>query len=454
LTPGGLAESGGEWTRAWWAALSALALTYALFVGRGGPGPIPIALLTVALVAGGFAAVGAPRWPKKLLAPMRLVRFGIAGSIALLTIWPVTNPLAQERVADYAPFWLGLVLTAVVLVVPRFGAWLTPGMQFGLLILLHLAIGTWVILIADNPHIDVWIMQRDGVQALAEGINPYLPIYDNLHGVDSPYYGPGLVVDGKLTIGFPYPPLSLILAAPGELLLGDPRFAHLMALEASAVAMAFIRWTSIGRSAAVLLLFNPWTFFLIAGSWTEPLVILAVALVGLAAARAQRWLWLAVGMMISVKQYAIIGLPLAVLLLTQTREAGWRLTWRASALAIAMALPFAIWDPGAFGWSAIGSLAAQIFRPDSLSYLVLLPGDWGPRLSILGFLFLIPVSALIYWRAPRSPAGFATGMAFLLLAFFAFSRQGSANYHFAVIGCLLIAVAATEAPAIVRAERS
>ena len=78
-----------------------------------------------------------------------------------------------------------------------------------------------------------------------------------------------------------------------------------------------------------------------------------------------------------------------------------------------------------------------------LSFLAMLPGDWGPRLSSVGFLLLVPLGALALWRAPRTAFGFAASLGMLLLVFFAFSRQGSANYHFAVIGILCAAVAAS-----------
>ena len=431
--------------RAWWAAAAALALGYAIYVGRGGPGVIPFLFLSVAIGAAAVAAlarvaprIGTGRGLRKLLG------FGLAVELALLAVWPLTNPLAQDSLGDYLPFWTGLALVALVAVAPMFGLSRGGWPRLVILAVLHLALGTWVIVIAPDPFIDVWVMQADGARALLEGTNPYLPIYENLHGADSPYYGPGLVEDGQLTIGFPYPPLSLLLVVPGELLLGDPRFIHLIALELAAAAMVLAgRSSRTSMSAALLFLFAPWTFFVVAGAWTEPLVILAVAGVLLAATRAPRWLGVAVGLMLSVKQYLLLGLPLALIFLARDRRARWRIGWQSVAIAVVLTLPFLAWNPGAFLWSTLGSLAGQIFRPDSLSFLSALPGDWGPRLSWLGFLLLIPIGALAIWRAPRTPFGFAASLGLLLLVFFAFSRQGSANYHFAVIGILCAAVAAS-----------
>ena len=436
-----LARSEG-W-RAWWAAAGALALGYAIYVGRGGPGPIPFVFLAIAIGAVAVAAlrrspprIGTGRGLPKLLG------FGLAVDVALLAVWPLTNPLAQDGPADYVPFWAGLTFVAAVAVAPIFGVMRRGWLRLAILAALHFILGVWVILVAPDPFIDVWVMQADGARALVEGVNPYLPIYENLHGADSPYYGPGLVVDGELTIGFPYPPLSLLLVMPGELLAGDPRFVHLLALEIAAIAMAFSGHLGrVSTSAALVFLFTPWTFFLVAGAWTEPLVILGVAGVLLAAMRTPRLLGVAVGLMIAIKQYVLLGLPLALIFLARSDRERWRIGWQSVALAAALTLPFFVWDPGAFSWSTLGSLAGQVFRPDSLSFLAALPGDWGPRLSGFGFLLLVPLGALALWRAPRTAFGFAASLGLMLLVFFAFSRQGSANYSFAVIGILCAAVA-------------
>jgi len=60
--------------------------------------------------------------------------------------------------------------------------------------------------------------------------------------------------------------------------------------------------------------------------------------------------------------------------------------------------------------------------------------------------------ALSLWRAPRTPAGFALSLGFILLAFFAFNKQAFCNYYFFVIGAMCCAVGALELPAL--ADRS
>lgn len=431
--------------RSSFAVATALALAYALYVGRGGGYPIPLVLLTVSLACAGVVVLhrGPPRlaWPRGL---PRLLGYGLAVQFALLFVWPLMNPLTLTSVAAYVPFWVGLAVAAAIAAAPVFGVSSSARWRLVALLAVHFGLGIWTIAQAPEPFIDLFVMQRDGARALIEGVNPYLPIYPNIHGPDSPYYGPGLVVNGELTIGFPYPPLSLLLVLPAELLAGDPRFGHLVAIELAALAMAFTRPGSISTGAALLYLFTPWTFFIVAGSWTEPLVVLMIALVALVAVRAPRLLGWSLGLMIAIKQYLLLGLPLALLLLAGNGKTRWRLGWQAMLVAGLITVPFAVWDPSAFWWSTVGSLAGQAFRPDSLTYLAMIPGDWGPRLSVLGFLLLVPGLVLVALRAPRGASGFAASLGLLLLIFFAFSRQGSANYHFAVIGAMCCAVAARD----------
>jgi hypothetical protein len=205
--------------------------------------------------------------------------------------------------------------------------------------------------------------------------------------------------------------------------------------------MASIRPGSIATGAALLYLFTPGIFYQVAASFTEPLAILLLALVVAAVVRVPRLVGPALGLLIAVKQYLLAGLPLALLLLAHGWRTRWRIGWQSVLLASVITVPFVLWDPGAFAWSAVGSLVVQAFRPDSLTFLAPLPGDWGPRLSPLAFVLLVPLAALLYWRAPRTPSGFAASLGLALLVFFAFSRQGSTNYYLTVIGALCCAIA-------------
>jgi 4-amino-4-deoxy-L-arabinose transferase-like glycosyltransferase len=59
----------------------------------------------------------------------------------------------------------------------------------------------------------------------------------------------------------------------------------------------------------------------------------------------------------------------------------------------------------------------------------------------VAFLVALGGGALALWRAPRSPHGFALGVALVLGLFFAFNKQAFANYYYFVIGALCVAAA-------------
>ena len=136
------ADSRADRQLGWFAAAGAVLLAYALFVGRGTPGPIPLALLTLALIAAGAAV--ARRRPLRL--PIlrsigQLLGFGLAVQFALLFVWPVTDPLLLGAPSEYVPFWLGLSIAAVVAALPTFGLARTGWWRIVALVILHLALG-------------------------------------------------------------------------------------------------------------------------------------------------------------------------------------------------------------------------------------------------------------------------------------------------------------------------
>ena len=80
--------------------------------------------------------------------------------------------------------------------------------------------------------------------------NPYemtFPdIYHSTLPGHQPVYGPGLVVNDRVQFGFPYPPVSLLLATAGYAVAGDHRYAQAVALM---LAGAFAGYCHPGRFA-------------------------------------------------------------------------------------------------------------------------------------------------------------------------------------------------------------
>jgi hypothetical protein len=92
--------------------------------------------------------------------------------------------------------------------------WLRP-LPIAALVAVHFALGVWVLHHSPPPAIDVNIFQRDSIAALRHGRDPYGITFPDIYA-DLDNYGEGLSAGGRLQFGFPYPPLSLLVAAPGE----------------------------------------------------------------------------------------------------------------------------------------------------------------------------------------------------------------------------------------------
>jgi len=282
---------------------------------------------------------------------------------------------------------------------------------------------------------------RRAFRALGQGINPYAITMPNIYGHDA-FYGPGLVVSGRLQAGFPYP-LSLLLAGTGHLLGGDYRFANVAAMGLAALLIGTCRPGRV--AAAALFLFTPRTFFVLEQGWTEPYVVRLLAATVWCACRAPALVPLALGLLFAVKQYTVLAAPLVVLLYpgpTPWRDTG-RTLLKAALVAAIVTLPFAVADPTAFVHDVIELQLRQPFRGDALSYLAGWVRATGqPPPSWLAFALVPLAIAVSLWRARRTPAGFAGAVALTFLVFFAFNKQAFANYYFFVIGALCCALAA------------
>lgn len=410
-----------------------------------------LALVTAALAVL-VAAVATPRSPRWLARDRRLVQaLAVAGLLvheyALVTALP--GVYTQAGPNALRTFQVGVVvlalLAALLVTLPR--TRLKLPLVIGL-VAVHAWLGAWVIQHSPSPPIDVHLFQRDAVEALLQGRNPYAMTFPDIYG-HSGYYGPGLSVDGQLQFGFPYFPLSLLAAIPGEVLTSDPRYSQLAALELSALLMVLARPGGLGATAAALYLTTPRLFFVLEQSWTEPFVVLGAASVVAAACRAPRltpWLF---GSFVAIKQYLVFALPAAVLLVRRRDGVSgvMRLLIQAAVVGAAITLPFVLWDPAAFVKSVVTLQMYQPFRADALSYLAWWASLGHPAPSTaIPFLLSGAAAALAVWRSPRTGAGFAAAMALTFLVFFAFNKQAFANYYSFALGTLLLAVAAWRPP--------
>ncbi|MFL5349500.1 MAG: hypothetical protein ACJ8AT_32265 [Hyalangium sp.] len=342
----------------------------------------------------------------------------------------------------YAPLYLGLAAEALIAGALIAGSETLRRWGVPALLLAHLYLGNWMLHASPAPFIDVFVFQTQGAEALLHRINPYSITFPNIYG-STAVYGEGLVENGRLLFGFPYPPLSLYLSTLGQVLRGDPRYGHLMAITLAAGFMAYARGGRLGAGAAALLLLTPRGLFVLEQSWTEPFLILFLAATVFCACRAPRALPYAFGLLVAVKQYTVFMLPLLPLLTPLRGRALWGLLWRAGATALGVSLPLMLPNLPAFVRSVVTLQFHQPFRPDALSYLAwwVSQGHEQPPVWI-AFAAVAVALAVVLWRAPRTPAGFAGAVALVYGVFFAFNKQAFANYYYFVLGALCLAVAA------------
>lgn len=394
-----------------------------------------------------IAAVLLPRQALLERASAGLLPYALAGAIAfevwdLLTIHPGMY-LRLTGSPDPLDTWHGAIAAMAVLagsclaVEPWVGRWRVP-----LLLGSYVVAAWWIVKSSPAPFIDVHVFERDSVDALLRGENPYALTFPNIYGHND-FYGPGVVQNGRCMFGFPYPPVILISLLPGKLLFGDYRYSHAMAMTAAAALVYLTRPGRVSAGAAALLLLFPRGFLVVEQGWTEPYVVLTLALTVFAAARAPKLLPWALGLFLATKQYAFLAAPAALLLVRPFRlKDAFFLFLKAGLIGLAITVPFWLWNVKAFTWSVIELQVYQPFRDDALSLLV-----WWKKTHAgqqppvaLAFVGVVFGSLLSMWRLPRTPGGFAAAVAAIFFPFIAFNKQSFCNYYFFVFAALTIAV--------------
>jgi len=296
-------------------------------------------------------------------------------------------------------------------------------------------VGVWVLRTTPKPPIDTYIFHQDASAALFSGINPYEIRFPDIYdaAVAKQVYGPGISVNGRLTFGFPYPPLSLLLSSLGYLFAGDCRYAHLAAICVATVLVAYARPSRLSFIAALSLLFVPRLFYVITMSWTEPVVIFLFSTAVFCLCRFPRAAPWATGLLLAGKQYLILVAPFLL--------GKWRDAWKAALIAVLVTAPLAFWNVVEFWQSVVLLQFRQPLRFDALSYIPQL-AQYGVRLPAwLPFFLAAVVIAFAQRKGTVTPSAKCHAIGFVLLVFFAFNKQAFCNYYFLVIGALACAVA-------------
>jgi hypothetical protein len=430
-------------------AAAAVLLGIALYINGGFYNTRALLLVTVAYLLCAFGVV--------------LRRAHLADGLARrLTLLVMAAGLAYQlwRLFFDAASWQPVVLMLLPVAALLFVKAETIGQPRVWLILLaallaaHFVIGLLAVRQLANPNFDVYWCQMQSLDALLKGINPHTLTIGYRPG-DEVNYPASYVFGGRVHIGFPYPPLSLLLALPGYLLGGDYRYSNLAATTLSGLLIASARPSRTSLLAAAMFLSTPCLIPVLKMGWTEPYVVLMLSATVFCACKAPRLLPWALGLLFASKQYAIFA-GLAVFLLpveSDSLKAYAVLIGKALLLAAVVTLPLALWDVNGFINDVLKLQFQLSFRMDALSYLVWLTYNTGVQPpAAVGFLMMLPAAALTAWRGARTPAGFAAAVSLIFLSFFAFNKQAFINYYFFVIGALCCAVAAAATPGAVAAD--
>lgn len=361
---------------------------------------------------------------------------------------PWSDDLSRRTVPGLVLYYAGPLLSwamiAAVVLAPRARPLVVAG-----IVVVHVVVGVWLIRAAPTPRIDVFNFQQQAAQALLDGRSPYAMTFTDIYNTGQPgaraVYGADLVQAGRLDFGFPYPPLSLYLSTAGYALAGDHRYAQLAAMALAGLLIACMRTDWANLLFAAMFLFVPRGFFILGRGWTEPFVVVFLAATVYCALRHRKLLPIALGLLLASKQYLVLAVPLAALLVG--RPFRWRpylaLVAKAGGVALLVTAPLALWNPPAFWHSLVTVQQHAPFREDALSYLVWFHHLTGLKPGVApAFVAAGAAIGIALWRAERSPSGFAASVAMVYLVFIALNKQAFANYYYFVIGALWCAMGA------------
>ena len=408
-----------------------------------------VGALVVAAVVMGFALIR-PTIVGDHDRELRAAR-ALVSLLVLAGLYLTGGALARTVSNTATPLWFAVVLGYLIIGFAGVLPWARrmPHLRWTLIFFLVAHTVLTVALLRSSPVlIDVEVYLHDGVIRLFNGQNPYTMTIPNIY--KSPYtemfYGPHLVVDGRVPVGFPYLPVALLVAIPGYL-LGDVRYSQLIAMLVTFLVLRRLASDRVGRAAAVLALASPAAIPVLTHAWVEPSLVALLACLILAVERHRNALVAVfLGLFLASKQYVVLAIPTIWLL---QRSVSRRVILIGFGVSAAVIMPFFLVNPAAFLKT---TLAAQHppFRADSISLLVWSVNNfsWPPPwtfglLPLLGGSLTAIVLAI---RAPRTPSAFAGSFGLTLLVTILLSQTAFMNYYFLVSGAFLIGAVACPTP--------
>jgi len=390
-----------------------------------------------------------PERALRLLQTLLVLGIAVEFCVNLLGL-PIYPDLWIPEYRTHASPFYWMIGGAIVLSVPVLIGWRKlMRWTFPPLVVLFLMTSSFIVR-NSRPVIDVFIFQQDSTAALMNGQNPYAITFVDPYGGRSPWYGPGLSVEGRLQFGYPYPPLPLLLALPGHC-LGDCRFSSALMVALAGALIGYAGNNRISFCAAIFYMYMWRTFWVIEESWTEPYLVFTLSLVVFCAMRLPKLMPFALGLFFVSKQYLPLAAPLALLLCDWPLRPKQVLSivWKAALAGAVVTLPLALWNWEAFWHSVVRVQMMAPFRPDALSLL----SQWyrydplhEPPSAAVAFVTMLVAMLIGLFFAPKNIAGFCAAIALAFFAFFIFNKQAFMNYYFFVIGAMCCTMAAVVPP--------
>ena len=173
--------------------------------------------------------------------------------------------------------------------------------------------GGWAIVYSPNPRIDVYAFQDQSAAALAEGHDPYDMTFADVYGPPDQMYGEGVVQNGRVMVGYPYMPETLLALMPAKFMQVDIRYTHLAAVMLAAMLLPLCSGVGgddlLGFVAALLLLTMPRVVAIIEQSYTDLFAVLVLIATFACAVHRPRALFWMLGLLLACKQYLPAVLP-------------------------------------------------------------------------------------------------------------------------------------------------
>ncbi|MCD6360976.1 MAG: DUF2029 domain-containing protein [Armatimonadetes bacterium] len=307
------------------------------------------------------------------------------------------------------------------------------------------------IVASPNPVIDVYSVLDQTPRALLRGENPYRCRIVSPYGTERARRFRMSTKRARSDIEF-YTPGIILLETPLAALWLDPRW--LMAATWLLAGAAIFVWASRQASlrahaahlAAVALLL-PSAGFTAEQSWVDPVFGLLFALGMLPLSPIPAGALLGVG--VTVKQTALALLPAAVI--------GWRRSPRALAAlaltALAITLPFLVWDPGEFMKDCFLGYASEPIRANAVTLPALVLRATGRALPATPLTAIaLALGVLAAWRARSSAARLVAAGAFALCALNVLAKWAYMNYYEVAAMLLIFAAAWPSRPPLRRTQ--